>query len=171
MGQRKRTYGKRIIQRLGTARPLSSLPLCVPSPVSLRAVGQVDDLVGLIQISCRYQLAVTRRKGEEPSSTSIYNLNDPWTPTVDFSDFINNETIAGQDLVAWVTAGFLHIPHAEDVPNTVTVGNGLCWPQTCCVPGPDRMASEAWTDGHSFPRRFIFLLTVFQSFCLVLFFK
>lgn len=30
-----------------------------------------------------------------------------------------------QDLVAWVTAGFLHIPHSEDVPNTVTVGNGV----------------------------------------------
>ena len=30
-----------------------------------------------------------------------------------------------QDLVAWVTAGFLHIPHAEDIPNTVTVGNGV----------------------------------------------
>ncbi|KAK7938346.1 hypothetical protein WMY93_001672 [Mugilogobius chulae] len=29
-----------------------------------------------------------------------------------------------RDLVAWVTAGFLHIPHAEDIPNTVTVGNG-----------------------------------------------
>lgn len=29
-----------------------------------------------------------------------------------------------QDLVAWVTAGFLHIPHSEDIPNTVTVGNG-----------------------------------------------
>lgn len=28
-----------------------------------------------------------------------------------------------QDLVAWVTASFLHIPHAEDVPNTVTLGN------------------------------------------------
>lgn len=28
-----------------------------------------------------------------------------------------------QDLVAWVTASFLHIPHAEDIPNTVTVGN------------------------------------------------
>ncbi|KAK7909288.1 hypothetical protein WMY93_013972 [Mugilogobius chulae] len=32
--------------------------------------------------------------------------------------------VLGQDLVAWVTAGFLHIPHAEDIPNTVTVGNG-----------------------------------------------
>ncbi|XP_010967256.2 primary amine oxidase, liver isozyme [Camelus ferus] len=73
----------------------------------------------------RYQLAVTQRKEEEPSSISIYNLNDPWTPTLDFTDFINNETIAGQDLVAWVTTGFLHIPHAEDVPNTVTVGNGV----------------------------------------------
>ncbi|XP_070083337.1 primary amine oxidase, liver isozyme isoform X3 [Equus caballus] len=73
----------------------------------------------------RYQLAVTQRKEGEPSSTSIYNLNDPWTPTVGFTDFINNETVAGRDLVAWVTAGFLHIPHAEDVPNTVTVGNGV----------------------------------------------
>nr|BAD74047.1 semicarbazide-sensitive amine oxidase [Rattus norvegicus] len=73
----------------------------------------------------RYHLAVTQRKEEEPSSFSIYNQNDPWTPTVDFTDFISNETIAGEDLVAWVTAGFLHIPHAEDIPNTVTVGNGV----------------------------------------------
>ncbi|XP_036613926.1 membrane primary amine oxidase-like isoform X2 [Trichosurus vulpecula] len=73
----------------------------------------------------RYQLAVTQRKEEEPSSTSIYNQNDPWSPTVNFTDFINNETVAGKDLVAWVTAGFLHIPHAEDIPNTVTVGNGV----------------------------------------------
>ncbi|KAF3812341.1 hypothetical protein GH733_019677 [Mirounga leonina] len=73
----------------------------------------------------RYHLAVTQRKEAEQSSTSIYNQNDPWAPTVDFADFINNETIAGEDLVAWVTAGFLHIPHAEDVPNTVTVGNGV----------------------------------------------
>uniref|UniRef100_A0A8C0E0Z3 Amine oxidase n=1 Tax=Balaenoptera musculus TaxID=9771 RepID=A0A8C0E0Z3_BALMU len=73
----------------------------------------------------RCQLAVTQRKEEEPRSISIYNLNDPWTPTLDFTDFISNETIAGQDLVAWVTAGFLHIPHAEDIPNTVTVGNGV----------------------------------------------
>ncbi|XP_074117761.1 amine oxidase [copper-containing] 3-like isoform X2 [Sminthopsis crassicaudata] len=73
----------------------------------------------------RYQLAVTQRKEEEPSSTSIYNQNDPWTPTLNFTDFINNETIAGKDLVAWVTVGFLHIPHAEDIPNTLTVGNGV----------------------------------------------
>ncbi|XP_002719458.1 amine oxidase [copper-containing] 2 isoform X1 [Oryctolagus cuniculus] len=73
----------------------------------------------------RYQLAVTRRKEEEPWSSSIYHQNDIWTPTVAFADFIDNETLLGEDLVAWVTASFLHIPHAEDVPNTVTVGNGV----------------------------------------------
>ncbi|KAB0338498.1 hypothetical protein FD754_024534 [Muntiacus muntjak] len=56
----------------------------------------------------RYQLAVTQRKETEPSSSSIFNQNDPWTPTVDFADFINNETIAG-----------------KDIPNTVTVGNSV----------------------------------------------
>ncbi|NXR08152.1 AOC3 oxidase, partial [Semnornis frantzii] len=73
----------------------------------------------------RYQLAVTRRKEEEPASTSVYNQNDPWTPTVAFADFINNETITNEDLVAWISVGFLHVPHAEDVPNTVTVGNSV----------------------------------------------
>uniref|UniRef100_A0A5F9DI44 Amine oxidase n=1 Tax=Oryctolagus cuniculus TaxID=9986 RepID=A0A5F9DI44_RABIT len=73
----------------------------------------------------RYQLAVTRRKEQEPRSSSVFNQNDPWAPTVDFASFINNETVTGEDLVAWVTAGFLHIPHAEDIPNTVTVANGV----------------------------------------------
>ncbi|KAJ7313418.1 hypothetical protein JRQ81_004771 [Phrynocephalus forsythii] len=73
----------------------------------------------------RYKLAVTKRKEEEPYSSSIYNQNDPWTPTVAFADFIDNENIVEEDLVAWITTGFLHIPHAEDIPNTVTVGNAV----------------------------------------------
>uniref|UniRef100_A0A8B9SY12 Amine oxidase n=1 Tax=Anas platyrhynchos TaxID=8839 RepID=A0A8B9SY12_ANAPL len=73
----------------------------------------------------RYKLAVTKRKEEEPTSTSVYNQNDPWTPTVAFADFIDNETITNEDLVAWISVGFLHVPHAEDIPNTVTVGNGV----------------------------------------------
>ncbi|NP_001087039.1 amine oxidase, copper containing 2 [Xenopus laevis] len=73
----------------------------------------------------KYKLAVTKRKDEEPQSSSIYNQNDPWSPTVKFSSFINNENIKNEDLVAWITAGFLHIPHAEDIPNTVTAGNGV----------------------------------------------
>ncbi|XP_075846769.1 amine oxidase [copper-containing] 2 [Microtus pennsylvanicus] len=73
----------------------------------------------------RYQLVVTQRKEEEYQSSSIYYQNDLRTPTVAFADFINNETLLGEDLVAWVTASFLHIPHAEDIPNTVTVGNSV----------------------------------------------
>ncbi|XP_042360253.1 membrane primary amine oxidase-like [Plectropomus leopardus] len=73
----------------------------------------------------RYKVAITKQKDLEHSCGSLYNQHDIWTPPVDFSKYIeDNENIENQDLVAWVTAGFLHIPHAEDIPNTVTVGNG-----------------------------------------------
>ncbi|XP_075684899.1 diamine oxidase [copper-containing]-like [Rhinoderma darwinii] len=74
----------------------------------------------------RYSLAVTRHSDYETSSSSLYNQNNPWEPTVHFEKFIrNNEDILNQDLVAWVTVGFLHIPHAEDIPNTATPGNAV----------------------------------------------
>ncbi|RMB90438.1 hypothetical protein DUI87_33179 [Hirundo rustica rustica] len=74
----------------------------------------------------RYHLAVTRRHENEPTSSSIYTQNNPWDPPVTFENFIrDNETIEDQDLVAWVTVGFLHVPHAEDIPNTATPGNAV----------------------------------------------
>ncbi|XP_071590549.1 LOW QUALITY PROTEIN: diamine oxidase [copper-containing] [Heliangelus exortis] len=74
----------------------------------------------------RYHLAVTRHHEDEPSSSSIYNQNNPWDPPVTFESFIrDNESIEDQDLVAWVTVGFLHVPHAEDIPNTATPGNAV----------------------------------------------
>ncbi|KAM4716568.1 retina-specific copper amine oxidase [Anableps anableps] len=73
----------------------------------------------------RYKVAITKHKDSEQFSSSLYSQNDVWTPAVDFSKYIeDDENIEDQDLVAWVTTGFLHIPHAEDIPNTVTVGNG-----------------------------------------------
>ncbi|KAJ3600665.1 hypothetical protein NHX12_031643 [Muraenolepis orangiensis] len=73
----------------------------------------------------RYKVAITRHKDREQTSSSLYSQNNIWSPAVDFSKYIqDNESIDNEDLVAWVTTGFLHIPHAEDVPNTVTVGNG-----------------------------------------------
>ncbi|XP_068587637.1 primary amine oxidase, liver isozyme-like [Cebidichthys violaceus] len=73
----------------------------------------------------RYKVAITKHKDLEQSCGSLYNQHGMWTPAVDFSKYIeDNESIDNQDLVAWVTAGFLHIPHSEDIPNTVTVGNG-----------------------------------------------
>ncbi|XP_069502057.1 diamine oxidase [copper-containing] [Ambystoma mexicanum] len=72
----------------------------------------------------RYHMAVTRQRDREDTSTSLYTQNDPWEPLVSFENFIrNNENIVNEDLVAWVTVGFLHIPHAEDIPNTATPGN------------------------------------------------
>uniref|UniRef100_A0A8D0MM42 Amine oxidase n=1 Tax=Sus scrofa TaxID=9823 RepID=A0A8D0MM42_PIG len=74
----------------------------------------------------RYPLAVTRYRESELSSSSIYNQNDPWDPPVVFEEFLrNNENIEDEDLVAWVTVGFLHIPHSEDIPNTATPGNSV----------------------------------------------
>ncbi|KAH0627728.1 hypothetical protein JD844_003869 [Phrynosoma platyrhinos] len=72
----------------------------------------------------RYHLAVTRHHENEDTSSSLYVQNDPWQPTVSFENFLrNDESIENEDLVAWLTVGFLHIPHAEDVPNTATPGN------------------------------------------------
>ncbi|KAM3863779.1 amine oxidase [copper-containing] 3-like [Diretmus argenteus] len=77
------------------------------------------------RINLVYKVAITKHKDLEQTSGSLYNQNDIWTPAVDFSKYIeDNESIENEDLVAWVTTGFLHIPHAEDIPNTVTVGNG-----------------------------------------------
>ncbi|XP_059812488.1 membrane primary amine oxidase-like [Hypanus sabinus] len=73
----------------------------------------------------RYQLAVTKHKDNEQRSSSNYNQNNMWKPPVYFDDFINGESIQNEDLVAWITAGFLHIPHAEDIPNTATSGNAI----------------------------------------------
>ncbi|XP_041634034.1 primary amine oxidase, liver isozyme-like [Cheilinus undulatus] len=73
----------------------------------------------------RYKVAITKHKDLEQTSSSLYSQNNMWNPAVDFSKYIeDNESIENEDLVAWVTTGFLHIPHAEDIPNTVTVGNG-----------------------------------------------
>ncbi|XP_077021140.1 diamine oxidase [copper-containing] [Tamandua tetradactyla] len=74
----------------------------------------------------RYPLAVTKYRESELYSSSIYNQNDPWNPPVVFEEFLrNNENIENEDLVAWVTVGFLHIPHSEDIPNTATPGNAV----------------------------------------------
>ncbi|XP_039225789.1 amiloride-sensitive amine oxidase [copper-containing] [Crotalus tigris] len=71
----------------------------------------------------RYHLAVTQHHENEGVSSSLYIQNDPWNPSVSFEHFLRkDESIDKQDLVAWVTVGFLHIPHSEDVPNTATPG-------------------------------------------------
>ena len=71
----------------------------------------------------KYPIAVTKRKDTERRSTSIFAQNDPWDPVVDFNDFLDDEEILDEDLVAWVTMGVHHIPGTEDVPSTPTTWN------------------------------------------------
>ncbi|KAF8545995.1 amine oxidase catalytic domain-containing protein, partial [Imleria badia] len=68
----------------------------------------------------RYNLAVSRRKETEPSSSSVWNFNLPGAPPVDFHKFFDGENITQEDLVAWVNVGMHHLPQSEDAPNTRT---------------------------------------------------
>ncbi|KIK59562.1 hypothetical protein GYMLUDRAFT_44520 [Collybiopsis luxurians FD-317 M1] len=68
----------------------------------------------------RYNLAVSLRKDTEPSSSSMWNMNLPGKPTVDFHRFFDGESIEQKDLVAWINVGTHHLPQAEDSPNTKT---------------------------------------------------
>lgn len=68
----------------------------------------------------KHHLSVTRRRENEPSSSSMWNGNLPGRPPVDFYKFFNNESIAQEDLILWANLGTHHIPRAEDSPNTLT---------------------------------------------------
>ncbi|PPR06108.1 hypothetical protein CVT26_005335 [Gymnopilus dilepis] len=68
----------------------------------------------------RYNLAVSRRKETEPSSSSMWNLHLPGAPPVDFHKFFDGESLTQEDLVAWINVGMHHLPQAEDSPNTKT---------------------------------------------------
>ncbi|KAJ7846914.1 amine oxidase catalytic domain-containing protein [Mycena leptocephala] len=68
----------------------------------------------------KHHLAVSRRKDSEPSSSSMWNLNLPGAPPVDFYKFFDGESLEQEDLTAWVNLGMHHIPRAEDSPMTLT---------------------------------------------------
>jgi primary-amine oxidase len=57
----------------------------------------------------RYNLAVSLRKDTEPSSSTMWNLNLPGEPMVDFHKFFDGDNITQQDLVAWINVGMHHV--------------------------------------------------------------
>lgn len=74
----------------------------------------------------RYQMAVTKRKEDERTSSTIYSGLDALSPVVNFDEFLrDDESIVDEDLVAWVSMGVQHIPHTEDLPVTHTPGMDL----------------------------------------------
>ena len=71
----------------------------------------------------KYQVAVSRQKDNERTTSSFYNQGDPFNPGVKFDDFFDNdESLVQHDLVAWVSVGLYHAPTYEDLPVTTTPG-------------------------------------------------
>ncbi|KAH9428700.1 hypothetical protein MCOR27_006242 [Pyricularia oryzae] len=65
-------------------------------------------------------LAVSRQKDTEPGSSAALNQNVPEAPLVEFWRFFDDdESLAQQDLVAWVNLGMHHYTRSEDMPNTL----------------------------------------------------
>ena len=82
----------------------------------------------------KHHLGVSRLHDTEPASSSMWNMNLPGAPPVDFykvrqsidptcsyEQFFNNESITQEDLVVWVNLGTHHIPRAEGVLSTYTI--------------------------------------------------
>ncbi|KAL4225054.1 tryptamine:oxygen oxidoreductase (deaminating) [Mactra antiquata] len=73
----------------------------------------------------KYHCVVTKRKEEEQTLTSIYDVNRMDQPKSSLDKQINGENILNEDIVNWITVGFLHIPTTEDMPMTVRVETGF----------------------------------------------
>lgn len=74
----------------------------------------------------KYNIAVTQRKeSEQKSGYPLYDMQTPADPVVEFDSYINGESLANKDLVAWIMIGNIHIPSSEDIPVTTTAHTGL----------------------------------------------
>jgi Cu2+-containing amine oxidase len=73
----------------------------------------------------KFHCAVTKRKEEESTLTSIYDVNRMEHAQEYLAKHIDGESIVDDDIVNWVTVGFLHVPTTEDMPMTVKVETGF----------------------------------------------
>nr|KAI8744014.1 putative amine oxidase copper-containing [Biomphalaria glabrata] len=74
----------------------------------------------------RHQMVVTKHKDSEQWSSSNYAMFDSLDPVVDFTKFYtDNEEIVDEDLVLWISTGWYHLTHNEDLPVTPAVGNHI----------------------------------------------
>ncbi|KAL3871769.1 hypothetical protein ACJMK2_039747 [Sinanodonta woodiana] len=74
----------------------------------------------------KFQCAVTQQKDTEKYGTeSLYDMHKPKNPLGGIDYMLDGEDIKNKDLVAWVTARFLHVPTSEDVPMTARVDSGF----------------------------------------------
>ncbi|XP_052769010.1 membrane primary amine oxidase-like [Mya arenaria] len=96
------------------------------SPMATSTQTQVDSHPTLGAVSfTKYNCAVSKRKESEQFLDSLFDGFRLDSPRGDFSRILDGENIVNEDLVAWVTVGFVHIPSSEDVPMTVAVETGF----------------------------------------------
>ncbi|WAR18480.1 AOC3-like protein [Mya arenaria] len=96
------------------------------SPMATSTQTQVDSHPTLGAVSfTKYNCAVSKRKESEQFLDSLFDCFRLDSPRGDFSRILDGENIVNEDLVAWVTVGFVHIPSSEDVPMTVAVETGF----------------------------------------------
>ncbi|KAJ7067387.1 amine oxidase catalytic domain-containing protein [Mycena amicta] len=68
----------------------------------------------------KHHVGVSRRKETELTSSSMWNINLPGDPPVNYYKYFDGESIEQEDITAWVNLGMHHIPRAEDSPTTLT---------------------------------------------------
>lgn len=76
----------------------------------------------------KYQCHITKRKENEPYLKPIYkytNKKNSGNIKRYLQDMVDGESIDNEDLVTWLSVGFLHIPTSEDVPITSRVETGF----------------------------------------------
>ncbi|ANZ77817.1 BA75_04703T0 [Komagataella pastoris] len=67
----------------------------------------------------RSNLFLTKHKDEELRSSTALNTNALYDPPVNFNAFLDDESLDGEDIVAWVNLGLHHLPNSNDLPNTI----------------------------------------------------
>ncbi|GAA5979366.1 hypothetical protein JCM11641_005014 [Rhodosporidiobolus odoratus] len=63
-------------------------------------------------------LFVTQHHDSEFGSSHAANAYSPYTPVVDFGEYLNGESLEQEDLVLWFNLGMHHVPHTGDKANT-----------------------------------------------------
>ncbi|PVH92003.1 amine oxidase catalytic domain-containing protein [Periconia macrospinosa] len=64
-------------------------------------------------------LFITKQKDTEPRCADRNNYYDINDPLVDFSRFLDGESLDQEDLVVWFNLGMHHVPNTIDLPNTL----------------------------------------------------
>ncbi|KAH7128703.1 copper amine oxidase, partial [Dendryphion nanum] len=66
-----------------------------------------------------HDLYVTKQKDTEPRAADRNNGYDIEDPLIDFSKFLDGDSLDQEDLVLWFNLGMHHVPHTGDLPNTI----------------------------------------------------